>query len=206
MSLSDTGYRDRAAAQNLGARIDARVRELKLKHSTVAQRSGINYKTYMNYISGTHTPDPFTLQAIATVLTTTTEALTSNESAWYSDDPRSAKALHDIRNSALDLTSDELEMLAELALCVRTRRLERNFNLRHQDAALELQARIHERLLPVILREQVPVEIMTCFSPTIYSPNWMQISVQYRPDADLEQAQAALVELIKIGSPFPRSV
>ncbi len=197
MPRPENRYRDRSAAKSIGSRIDSRARELKLKHTEVALRAGLNYKTYMGYRRGTHTPDPTTLATIAVVLETTMEALTTGETAWPVGDPRAKKALHEIQLAASQLSGDELEMIADMALTARSRRWERNGTLHHRSPALDIQARVHERFLPVVIRHYAPVAVLTACEPTSGGAGSLRLELRFKLYADLEKIKIAMADLIK---------
>jgi len=191
----------------LGLRLRQRREELGLSGAAVARRARIGARRYHNYEKDERTPDPATLQKISAALETTMDELLSAAPVLFHRDPETYDAMRRFEEAGIELSGEQLQMLADVAEVARQRRrdeIARQARLYERDPfvpalskALSDLALVYERLLPAIIHGHRPKRVEATVLERSNGVLLINVIVNYAPDTDPDVAASSLCRLAK---------
>lgn len=190
----------------LGIRLRARAQELGLKGAEVARRAGLSPRRYSNYVSGRREPDLRSLQRIGNALKTSVDALLDPTLAIAHRDGGTYSAMSQLNNALGDLLAKDIQFLADLATFVgSTRDNERRAAMgRALSPAMQRLARVHEDLIPLMIRRFPPGRLSTEMLRIEADRSVVQISMDFNEDPPPRGRASLLQDLAEQQLALPR--
>jgi transcriptional regulator with XRE-family HTH domain len=178
-----------------GLRLRNRALQLELKGADVARAAGLEPKTYNTYVNGRSMPTPPVLARIAGALHSTVDELLRFELVVSDHDPESARALHRFNSIFFDLSADQIQFLADVALASKSRKIREKRTQNRERSPLARLAIAYEEVLPAIIRIHAPLEIETVLLHRDDDHDWLQIELLFKRGTDVSNKIRALGEL-----------
>ncbi len=198
----------RSVQPALGIQLKTRAENLGLKGAEVARRAGLSPKRYNNYVSGLRVPGLKSLQRISNVLKTSVDELLDPDWALMHRDEATHRAMSQLKDALGDLHNKDIQFIADLATFVGSNREnDRRASIgRAISPAIQLLARVHEDLIPAIIRRFVPEQLYTETLAPEDGRLAIQISMDFNSDAPAGLRTAALQNLAqeRLGLPAKR--
>jgi transcriptional regulator with XRE-family HTH domain len=164
------------------------------KGAEVARAAGISEKAYNNYVNGRRMPALPELVRIAGALGISVDELVGVEPLVSDRDEDSWAAMRRFHTNAVDLSATQLELLADVAMTLRTRDMSERREL-YDRSALQRLILAHEELLPAILRKYRPLEFETVLIHRDDDHDWLDIGLLLERGIDASSLAGALTEL-----------
>lgn len=177
--------------KHFGYRLQTRAMQLGLKGAEVARLAGLNPKAYNNYVNSRRLPALYELPRIAAALETTLYQLLDVRSMLSTRDERTYRSMQRLDRAALELTPEDIDLLADVAEATTWRR--RNEERREvRPSRLSLA---YESLIPAIIEgfPSVPFETWTQDNSDL--DKCLRISLTFRKGSNLKGLIADLTRL-----------
>jgi transcriptional regulator with XRE-family HTH domain len=183
----------------LGLKLRSRAMELRLHGAEVARRAGLSAAQYNNYTNGKRKPDPFTLYNISVVLGIPVDELLNPKPLLLERDAATYQALRRFHRACEQLSGDDIHVLADFAEMTAGRRMRGNSAplARGLSATWQALARVHERLIPVIIRKYAPARLEAEQHRRDDGNLWLFITTDHERTPDAKSLKQALRTLAK---------
>jgi transcriptional regulator with XRE-family HTH domain len=167
---------DQISRRDFSIRLSQRATELELTGAEVARRAGINPRVYNYYVNGEREPGVSELRKICAALELTADELLHREIFPARGDRDTHVATARLQDAMWELRADDLELLADVATYVSSRR--RNKRQRQKmelSPTLYRLALVHEVLIPSIIRTLKGPIVDTMLTEHDDGHNWLMI-------------------------------
>ena len=186
MSEADPAEEDvpphqRPRLPELGNRLRQQMEELGISGAALARRAGINPRQLNHYLNGRRSPDIVTLTKLAIHLRTSLDDLLDPTGYLLHRDDRTYAALQRFYGLCTDLDPPDVAMIADFADVLATRRRQeaRAVHFGEIPPVSERLARIHHRLIPVIIQRFAVTSIETGVLHRDDDKLWLVIALSF---------------------------